>query len=126
MQVPPLVNGTVRPTEWSAVNWHAANRSVRNLRQRIFRAAQAGDLKKVRSLQKLMLRSYSNRLLSVRRVSQVNAGRYTAGVDNVVVKTPGARGRLVDHLATYKPWHARPARRKAYPVVKTRKPGFER
>ena len=36
---------------------------MRNLRQRIFRATQEGEIKKVRSLQKLMLRSYSNRLL---------------------------------------------------------------
>ena len=56
-------NGPERPTDWSAVNWQQAERAVRNLRQRIFRASQAGDLKKVRSLQKLMLRSYSNTLL---------------------------------------------------------------
>jgi len=44
-------------------------------------ASQAEDFKKVRSLQKLMLRSRANALLSVRRVTQLNAGRMTAGVD---------------------------------------------
>ena len=91
MHVSHAVNGPARPTDWSAVNWRQANRSVRNLRQRIFRASQAGDYKKVRSLQKLMLRSYSNRVLSVRRVTQLNAGKHTAGVDKLVVKTPAAR-----------------------------------
>src|SRR5262249_19851287 len=76
-----------------------------------FRATQANDLRKVRSLQKLMLRSYSNILLSVRRVTQVNAGRHTPGVDKVVVKTPAARGALVDRLATCQPWRALPVRR---------------
>ncbi len=58
-----------------------------------------------------MLRCYSNRLLSVRRVTQQNRGKYTPGVDQVVVKTPAARGKLVDQLANYAPWQAHPARR---------------
>jgi RNA-directed DNA polymerase len=106
-----LANGTKRSTEWTNVNWRKVNRQVRNLRQRIFRATQTGDFNKVRSLQKLMLRSHANTLLSVRRVTQVNAGKNTAGVDKLVVKTPAARGRLVESLSTYQPWKAKPARR---------------
>jgi RNA-directed DNA polymerase len=104
-------NGPERPTDWQYVDWHTANRMVRNLRQRIFAATQAGEWKKVHSLQKLLLRSYSNRLVSVRRVTQVNQGRHTPGVDKVVIKTPEARGRLVDLLHHYQPWRARPVRR---------------
>src|SRR5215467_11506488 len=111
MQAERLANGTERPTAWIAVDWQRANRVVRNLRWRIFRATQAGDGNKVRSLQKLMLRSYSNRLVSVRRVTQTNAGQETTGVDKVVVKTPQERGKLVDDLATAQPWKAKPARR---------------
>jgi RNA-directed DNA polymerase len=70
---------------WDAVNWRAAEENVRRLRQRIFTASQAGDLKRVRNLQKLMLRSRSAALVSVRRVTEVNAGRKTAGVDGRVV-----------------------------------------
>jgi RNA-directed DNA polymerase len=111
MRATSLANGPERRTDWDAVNWRRADRIVRNLRQRIFRAAQANDLRRVRSLQKLMLRSHSNILMSIRRVTQVNAGKYTPGVDKLVVKTPAARGRLVDHLATLQPWRARPVRR---------------
>jgi RNA-directed DNA polymerase len=111
VQPATIVNGAARPTEWNAVNWRRANRQVRNLRQRIYRATQAGERAKVRSLQRLMLRSYANTLVGVRRVTQVNQGRKTAGVDKVVVKTPVARGKLVDHLMTYQPWQAKPARR---------------
>jgi len=46
----PTANGLVTPTDWQSVAWRKANRIVRNLRRRIFKAAQAGDLKKVRSL----------------------------------------------------------------------------
>jgi RNA-directed DNA polymerase len=104
-------NGPEGRTDWDAIDWRKADRLVRNLRHRIFRATQANDLRKVRSLQRLMLRSHSNILLSVRRVTQVNAGRHTPGVDKVVVKTPAARGELVDRLATCQPWRALPVRR---------------
>src|SRR5580704_17444893 len=104
-------NGPAGRTVWDRIDWREANRIVTNLRQRIFRAARANDQRKVRSLQKLMLRSRSNILLSVRRVTQVNAGRNTPGVDKALVKTPAARGELVDQLSTFQPWRARPVRR---------------
>jgi len=103
--------GGPKGADWDAIDWAQAARTVRNLRQRIFRATRANDLKKVRSLQKLMLRCHSNILMSVRRATQVNAGKNTAGVDKVVVKTPAARGRLVDELSSYQPWRASPVRR---------------
>jgi RNA-directed DNA polymerase len=106
-----LANGTEKQTDWNTIHWRKANRTVRNLRHRIFRAAQEGNLKKVRSLQKLMLKSYSNRLVSVRRVAQINAGKNTPGMDKLVIKTPAARGRMVDTLAHYTLWKAKPARR---------------
>src|SRR6266849_10231086 len=88
MQAHSLANGTKKQTNWNAIHWRKANRTVRNLRHRIFRAAQEGTLNKVRSLQKLMLKSYSNRLVSVRRAAQINAGKHTPGVDKLVIKTP--------------------------------------
>jgi RNA-directed DNA polymerase len=85
---------------------------VRRLRQRIFTASRAGDLKRVRNLQKLMLRSRANTLISVRRVTERNAGRLTAGVDGEVVLTPEAKADLalrVQHAA--EPFKAQPVRR---------------
>ncbi len=100
----------VRPTDWNAINWRQANKQVRNLRQRIFRASQAGDHRKVKSLQSSCCGSYSNTLLSVRRVTQINAGRHTQGWISSIAKTPQARGKLIDHLRTFQPWKANPAR----------------
>src|SRR6266568_6068953 len=118
-----LANGTEKQTNWNAIDWRKANRTVRNLRQRIFRATQEGNLNKVRSLQKLMLKSYSNRLVSVRRVAQINAGKHTPGVDKLVIKTPEARGRMVDRLAHYSLWKAKPVRRVYIPKANnTRRP----
>jgi RNA-directed DNA polymerase len=44
-------------------------------------------------------------------VTQVNRGKYTPGVDRVIVKTPKARGELVDLLTTYEPGKPLPTRR---------------
>jgi RNA-directed DNA polymerase len=57
------------------------------------------------------MRSRSNALQSVRRVTQINRGKNTPGVDKLVVKTPKARGKLADHIRSYQPWRAIPARR---------------
>jgi RNA-directed DNA polymerase len=104
-------NGPTGPTDWNAIDWRKANRLVRNLRQRIFRARRENDLKKVRSLQKLLLRSWSNLVLSVRRATQQNRGKNTPGVDKVLVKTPTARGKLVATMIGQTIWCARPVRR---------------
>jgi RNA-directed DNA polymerase len=86
--------------DWDAIDWGAQEDDVRRLRQRIFKATRDGDLKRVRNLQKLMLRSRSNTLVSVRQVTQRNAGRKTAGVDGMVVVTNRGRAdrrRLFRH-----------------------------
>ena len=109
------------PTDWLSIDWQAAEGEVRRLRQRIFTASQAGDLKRVRNLQKLMLRSRSNTLMSVRRVTEVNAGRKTAGIDGMVVLLPQGKAELADwmqHRAT--PWKARPVRRVFIPKANGR------
>ena len=104
-----VVNGPEDvPSGWDAVDWRAAEENVRRLRQRIFTASQAGDLKRVRNLQKLMLRSRSGALVSVRRVTEVNAGRKTAGVDGLVVVTNRGRAELAAQLRHAPPARARP------------------
>jgi RNA-directed DNA polymerase len=80
--------------DWDQIRWDRVEEDVRRLRQRIFKAMRKGDLKKVRNLQKLMLRSHANTLSSVRRVTERNAGRKTAGVDGEVILTAHARARL--------------------------------
>jgi RNA-directed DNA polymerase len=93
--------------DWLSIDWQRVEADVRRLRQRIFTASRAGDLKKVRSLQKLMLRSRANALLSVRRVTELNAGRKMAGVDGIVVVTARGKAFLADsvqrHDASWKP-----------------------
>lgn len=102
---------TERTTNWNAVDWRRARKVVRNLRRRIFKATREGNKRKVRALQRLLLRSYSNILLSVRRATQENKGKNTPGIDKLLVKTPEARGALVDVLAKFIPWKPLPTKR---------------
>jgi RNA-directed DNA polymerase len=98
--------------DWDHVDWGQAEEHVRRLRRRIFAASQAGDLARVRNLQKLMLRSRSNALVSVRRVTEVNAGRRTAGVDGRVVLASWEKADLADWVQRRAAaWSPRPVRR---------------
>src|SRR6476469_5634154 len=98
--------------DWDAVQWHRVEDDVRRLRQRIFTALKAGDLKRVRNLQKLMRRSRANALSSVRRVTEINAGRGTAGVDGQVVLLPGAKAELADWVQHHRTeWIVQPVKR---------------
>ena len=54
---------------WNNINWRKVERYVFKLQTRIYQASKCGDIKKVRMLQKTLLRSNSNKLLSVRRVT---------------------------------------------------------
>ena len=105
------VNVTAKTTEWHEVNWQRAYHNVRNLRRRIFKATESKDWRKVRNLQRLMLRSYSNVLLAVRKATQENKGKKTAGVDKVLVKTPQKRGQMVDDIINNQDWKPKPVRR---------------
>ncbi|MFD4948292.1 reverse transcriptase N-terminal domain-containing protein [Streptomyces sp. NPDC058409] len=92
-----MVNGPEDDNpDWHEIDWRAVEDEVRRLRQRIFTASQAGDLKRVRSLQKLMLRSRANTLLSVRRVTEVNAGRKTPGLDGRTALLPQSKATLAN------------------------------
>jgi RNA-directed DNA polymerase len=108
-----LVNGPEDDgLDWDRVDWGQAEEHVRRLRRRIFAASQAGDLARVRSLQKLMLRSRSNALVSVRRVTEINAGRRTAGVDGKVVLLAQDKADLADWVQRRAAaWSPRPVRR---------------
>ena len=98
--------------DWHAIDWRAVEDDVQRLRHRIFTASQAGDLKRVRNLQKLMLRSRANTLVSVRRVTERNAGRLTAGIDGQVVVTARDKARLVAWVHRQaRAWQALPVRR---------------
>jgi RNA-directed DNA polymerase len=97
---------------WDVVDWRFHEEQVRRLRGRIFKAVQEGDWPLARNVQKLMLRSWSSTLVSVRQVTQRNTGRRTAGIDGLVALTSQARaGVAVQVHATIGSYQPSPVRR---------------
>ncbi|MEW6495098.1 MAG: group II intron reverse transcriptase/maturase [Cyanobacteriota bacterium] len=84
--------------EWHLVNWQKLERRVYKLQKRIYQASQRGDVKALRRLQKTLMKSWSARALAVRRVTQDNTGKKTAGVDGQKSLSPAARQKLVNNL----------------------------
>ncbi|CAD5921034.1 putative reverse transcriptase [Planktothrix tepida] len=84
--------------EWKDINWRKLERVTFKLQKRIFRASERGDVKAVRKLQKTLIRSWSAKCIAVRRVTQDNQGKNTAGVDGIKSLTPKQRRRLVGRL----------------------------
>jgi RNA-directed DNA polymerase len=92
-----------RTEDWKTLPWKKFQRNVFRLQKRIYQAQLRGDLKRVRGLQRLLLRSYSARCLAVRQVSQDNKGKNTPGVDGIAHLTPIQRMRMVRRLRTFSP-----------------------
>jgi RNA-directed DNA polymerase len=103
---------------WDTLRWKAIQRDVFKLQKRIYQASSRGDVNRVRRLQKLMLSSRSAKLFAVRRVTQDNQGKKTAGVDGVKSLTPKQRLTLAQNLKLE--GQASPVRRVLIP-----KPGSE-
>lgn len=67
--------------EWNTIPWRELEKSVFKLQKRIYRASKCNDIKKMHNLQRLLLKSTSGRMLAVRKITQDNRGKKTAGVD---------------------------------------------
>ncbi len=104
--------------EWKDLPWRRLELRVFKLQKRIFKASQRGDVKTVRQLQKTLMRSWSSKYLAVRRVTQDNQGKKTAGVDGIKSLKPEQRLELIGKLALSQ--KAKPTRRVWIP-----KPGTE-
>ena len=111
METTMVIGDSRQLNDWSQIDWKSVVKNVKNLRKRIYRATQNGQWNKVRSLTKLMLRSFDNLILSVRKVTQLNKGKRTAGVDKEVSLTPEQRVRLVREMGEYTLWKAKPTKR---------------
>ena len=74
-------HGTSASDSWKGLPWKKFRKDLFRLQKRVFKAVQAGDMRKAKSLQKLILKSTSSRYLAIRQVTQLNAGKRTPGVD---------------------------------------------
>ncbi len=86
--------------KWKDVKWKRVEKSVYKLQKLIYRASSRGEIRKMRKYQRLLTKSYYARLLAVRRVTQDNQGKKTAGMDGIKNLSPMQRFNLVYLLAS--------------------------
>ncbi len=84
--------------EWRQLDWRKLEKCVFKLQKRIYQASIRGDIKVVRKLQKTLTNSWSAKCLAVRRVTQDNQGKKTAGIDGVKSLSPDQRLAMVEQL----------------------------
>jgi RNA-directed DNA polymerase len=116
---PPAVTPTSE--DWMTIPWRTLEVRVFRLQKRIFQAQRRGNVQAVHSLQRLLMKSWSARALAVRRVTQDNQGKKTAGVDGVKAVGPMVRLLFVERLRHHAAIKPRPVRRVFIP--KPGKPG---
>ena len=85
-------------TDWKSVNLKKTKRHVTNLQRRIYLASKNNDKKKVRDLQRQLVMSYSAAIQAVHRVTVINKGKLTPGIDGFKATTNKERGMLVDKI----------------------------
>ncbi|MDF5713959.1 MAG: reverse transcriptase domain-containing protein [Rhizonema sp. NSF051] len=90
---------------WKNLPWKKFRRELFRLQIRLFKAVKAEDMRKARSLQKLILKSQAARFLAIRQVTQLNAGRKTAGTDGLKSLSCEERFQLEENLKkNYRNW----------------------
>ena len=94
----PKTDSKPKTVGWDSIDWQQVDRYVYKLQKRIYAASRHGEIKKVRKLQKTLMNSWSCKVLAVRRVTQDNRGKKTAGVDGVKSLSPVARMKLIGQL----------------------------
>lgn len=85
-------------SDWRSINWNKVEKTVVKLQERIYQAKRNGNQKLVKCLQRLLVKSRSAKLLAVRKVTQDNRGKRTAGVDGKKALTPKERLKLAEDL----------------------------
>jgi RNA-directed DNA polymerase len=83
---------------WNRIPWKKTERNVFKLQKRIYRASDRGQAGRVHQLQRLLVNSRSTKFLAVRRVTQDNRGKKTAGVDGIKSLRPRERLALAENL----------------------------
>lgn len=85
---------------WKNLPWKRFQKDLFRLQRRVFKAIQVGDKRKAMSLQRLILKSTAARMLAIRQVTQLNAGKRTAGVDGKASLNHEERLTLSENLRT--------------------------
>jgi len=107
----PIIN------KWNTLRWDKIREKVHKLQRVIYKASLDKNIRKVRRFQHLLIRSTDAKLLAVRRITQDNTGKRSAGIDGVKNLTPNQRLYLTSILSV--PTRSKPLRRVWIPKPET-------
>lgn len=109
--------------EWKDIPWRKLEKSTFKLQKRIYQASSRGEVKVVHRLQRLLMNSWGAKCLAVRKVTQDNRGKNTAGIDGIASLTPKQRLNLVKKLEltekakpTRRVWIPKPGKKEKRPL----------
>ncbi len=94
INVPAFSNQTL---SWHTINWYQVTRQVRELQVRIAKATKEQRWRKVKTLQRMLTRSFAAKVLAIKRVTE-NRGKKTAGVDGELWNTPETKWQTINRL----------------------------
>lgn len=79
---------------WNNIEWSSLQKNVRKVQYQIYKARRNGNMERVHFLQKLLIQSKSAKLVATHRVTTLNKGKRTAGIDKVVLLNPQEKLQL--------------------------------
>jgi RNA-directed DNA polymerase len=82
---------------WHTIDWYLAQRKVRGLQVRITKATKLQQWRKVKTLQRMLVRSFAAKALAVKRITE-NRGKRTPGIDGELWSTPESKWQAIFRL----------------------------
>ncbi len=98
-------------SDWNSIDWKKIERRVKRLRNGIYQATKKENMKEVSHLQKLLLNSFAAKVLAIKRVTQINDGRKTAGIDGKVIDNHEDRVKMANEEIDFKSYKPYPVKR---------------
>jgi RNA-directed DNA polymerase len=100
----PMCAASGEPNAWEQIDWDQCEKFVSKLQARIVKSIQIGRWGRAKSLQWLLIHSFSGRALAVKRVTE-NQGKRTPGVDGAIWSTPASKRKAINllHRRGYQP-----------------------
>lgn len=98
---------------WEQPDWKRVQNTVSRLQARIVKAQKEGKYGKVKSLSRILTKSFAAKALAVRKVT-TNRGKHTPGIDGIIWRTSASKAQAILELQQER-YRAKPLRRKYIP-----------
>jgi RNA-directed DNA polymerase len=82
------------PTDWYSIDWKLVMRFVGKMQMRIAQAEMEKDFRRVKRLQRSLVRSWQAKALAVRKVT-TNKGQWSSGIDDELWDTPNKKWKAI-------------------------------